>query len=95
MSVTQKNTSEGFLGTSTPIKKSWKIKHAGNALESYIKKLVLDDDVTKKAGIIPWSKVRQSRISDVLPLFLQGDFLGVEIATDFFLEIRKNYGRSN
>ena len=53
MSVTQKNTSEGFLGTSTPIKKSWKIKHAGNALESYIKKLVLDDDVTKKAGIPP------------------------------------------
>lgn len=62
--------SEGFLGTSTSIKKSWKIKHAGNALESYIKKLVLDDDVTKKAGInteyafedmegdhiIPWSK---------------------------------------
>lgn len=56
LSVTQKNTSEGFLGTSTPIKKSWKIKHAGNALESYIKKLVLDDDVTKKADIIPWSK---------------------------------------
>lgn len=37
-----------------PIKKSWKIKHVGNALESYIKKLVLDDDVTKKAGIIPF-----------------------------------------
>jgi len=50
VSVTQKNMSEGFLGTSTPIKKSWKIKHVGNALESYIKKLVLDD-VTKKAGI--------------------------------------------
>ena len=34
--------------------KIWKIKHAGNALESDIKKLVLDDDVTKKAGIIPF-----------------------------------------
>ena len=56
MSVTQKNTSEGFLGTSTPIKKSWKIKHAGNVLKADIKKLVQDDDVTKKAGIIPWSK---------------------------------------
>lgn len=69
MSVTQKNTSKDFLGTSTPIKKSWKIKHVGNALESYIKKLVLDD-VTKKAcisteyafedmegdHIIPWSE---------------------------------------
>lgn len=70
MNVTQKNMSEGFLRTSTPIKKSWKIKHVGNALESHIKKLVLDDDVTKKTGInteyafedmegdhiVPWSK---------------------------------------
>ena len=70
MSATQKNMSKGFLGTSTLIKKLWKIKHAGNALESCIKKLVLDYDATKKAGIntehafedmegdhiIPWSK---------------------------------------
>lgn len=54
MSVTQKNTSKGFLRTSTPIKKSWKIKHVGNTIDADIKKLVLDDDVTKKAGIIPF-----------------------------------------
>ena len=70
---------QATLGTSTPIKKSWKIKHAGNALESYIKKLVLDDDVTKKAGIPPIitcrccarSAMRRSRIIDIQMLFLR------------------------
>ena len=47
---------------------SGKIKHAGNALESYIKKLVLDDDVTKKADIEVWMKKKQNFTSTTLSL---------------------------